>query len=244
MDAEFSFYLAIGLLGQLIDGALGMAYGLTCTSVLLASGVPPAAASAAVHAAEVFTSAASGGSHLLHRNVDRRLFWRLALPGALGGILGASLLARLPADALRPWIHAYLLVMGLVVLARAFGRRLSTPIEQGVPLLGFTAGTLDAMGGGGWGPLATGTLLARGGQPRYVIGTVNAAEFVVTLATSAAFIGSLGLGHGHIVLGLLIGGLLAAPLAGWLVRHVPARPLMAVVGLLIIGLSGYGLWPA
>ena len=241
MDGELAFFVLVGLFGQLVDGALGMAYGLTCTSVLLAQGISPAAASAAVHSAEVFTSAASGGSHLLFGNVDKRLFWRLALPGALGGVLGATALAQLPGELLRPWILGYLLIMGALVVARAFGRRLQAPSDRGIPALGLIAGALDAMGGGGWGPLASSTLLARGGQARFVIGSVNAAEFVVTLATTGAFVTSLGLGHGKIVLGLIIGGVLAAPLSAWLVRFAPHRPMMIAVGLLIIALALIGL---
>ncbi len=241
MDSEFAFFVMVGLIGQLVDGALGMAYGLTCTSVLLAQGISPAAASAAVHTAEVFTSGASGASHLFFGNVSRQLFWRLALPGAIGGIIGATALSHLPADLLRPWVLGYLLIMGALVVARAFGRRLQTPSKKGVPALGLVAGTLDAVGGGGWGPLASSTLLARGGQPRFVIGSVNAAEFVVTVATTGAFIASLGFGHGKIVLGLIVGGVIAAPLAAWLVRFAPHKPMMIAVGLLIMGLAVFGL---
>ena len=236
---QFLFFVMVGLAAQLIDGALGMAFGLVSSSVLLSMGVPPAAVSASVHTAEVFTTGASGVSHLAMRNVDRRLFLRLAIPGVVGGVIGAYVLTRLPGDVARPFIYAYLLVLSVVILLRAAGRLRPKREVQRVPVLGFFAGLLDATGGGGWGPVATSTLLARGGTARTTIGTVNAAEFLVTLAISVTFFLTMGLQHLDVILGLLVGGMIAAPLAALFVRHVRERWVLLAVGLLVMAISLY-----
>ncbi|WP_394001680.1 sulfite exporter TauE/SafE family protein [Luteimonas sp. WGS1318] len=236
---QFLFFVMVGLAAQLIDGALGMAFGLVSSSVLLSMGVPPAAVSASVHTAEVFTTGASGVSHLAMRNVDRRLFLRLAIPGVVGGVIGAYVLTRLPGDVVRPFIYAYLLVLSALILLRAAGRLVPKREVQRVPVLGFVAGLLDATGGGGWGPVATSTLLARGGTARTTIGTVNAAEFLVTLAISITFFLTIGLQHLDVILGLLVGGMIAAPLAALFVRHVRERWVLLAVGLLVMAISLY-----
>lgn len=235
--SEFYWFILIGLGAQLVDGALGMAFGLVSSSILLSMGLPPAAVSASVHTAEVFTTGVSGASHAYFRNIDKRLFWRLTISGAIGGVIGAYVLTRLPGELIRPFIYLYLLVLAVLILLRAAGKLVPKREIRRVPVLGFFAGLLDASGGGGWGPLATSTLLAGGGKARTTIGTVNAAEFVVTLAVSITFFLSIGLQHLEIVLGLLIGGVLAAPLAAWLVRHVAERVVLVVVGLLVLGIS-------
>jgi uncharacterized protein len=237
LGSEFYWFILIGLGAQLVDGALGMAFGLVSSSVMLSMGIPPAAVSASVHTAEVFTTGASGVSHLVAGNVDKRLFLRLALPGAVGGVLGAYVLTQIPGDAIRPFIYAYLLVLAVVILLRASGRMMPRQEVKRVPLLGFVAGMLDASGGGGWGPVATSTLLARGGEARTTIGTVNAAEFVVTLAVSITFLLSMGLQYLNIVAGLLIGGMMAAPLAAVLVKRVKERWVLIAVGVLVLGIS-------
>jgi uncharacterized membrane protein YfcA len=237
LGSEFYWFILIGLGAQLVDGALGMAFGLVSSSVMLSMGIPPAAVSASVHTAEVFTTGASGVSHLVAGNVDKRLFLRLALPGAVGGVLGAYVLTQLPGDAIRPFIYAYLLVLAVFILLRAAGRLVPRQEVKRVPLLGFVAGMLDASGGGGWGPVATSTLLARGGQARTTIGTVNAAEFVVTVAVSVTFLLSMGLQYLNIVAGLLIGGMMAAPLAAILVKRVKERWVLVAVGVLVLGIS-------
>lgn len=239
---QFLLFVGIGLLAQLVDGALGMAYGLVSNSILLAMGLPPAIASATVHTAEVFTTGVSGASHVWFGNVRRQLFWQLAIPGAIGGILGATLLANVPGETIRPFVTVYLLILGAMVLLRSFGKRLSRHQVQHPGWLGLVAGALDAIGGGGWGPLATSTLLARGGNVRTTIGSVNAAEFVVTVCVSATLAWHVGIGHWSIVLGLLVGGVLAAPFAAWLVRHLPERAVMAAVGSLIVLISAVQLW--
>ncbi len=235
--SEFYWFILIGLGAQLVDGALGMAFGLVSSSVMLSMGLPPAAVSASVHTAEVFTTGASGVSHLVAGNVDKRLFLRLALPGAVGGIVGAYVLTQLPGEAIRPFIYAYLLVLAVFILLRAAGRLVPRQEVKRVPVLGFFAGLLDASGGGGWGPVATSTLLARGGQARTTIGTVNAAEFVVTLAVSITFLLSMGLQYLNIVAGLLIGGMMAAPLAAVLVKKVKERWVLVAVGVLVLSIS-------
>lgn len=176
-------------------------------------------------------------SHLAAGNVDKRLFLRLALPGAVGGALGAYVLTQIPGDIIRPLIYLYLLVLAIIILARAAGRWMPKGEIRRVPVLGFFAGLLDASGGGGWGPIATSTLLARGGQARTTIGTVNAAEFVVTLTVSATFLLSMGVQHLQIVAGLLIGGMMAAPVAAILVKRVKERWVLVAVGVLVLGIS-------
>lgn len=235
--AAFWTFVAIGLAAQLVDGALGMAYGLVSSSILLAMGLPPAAVSASVHAAEVVTTGVSGASHHVFGNVDRKLLLRLAVPGAVGGAIGAYLLTRLDGDLLKPWIHAYLLVLAVLIVLRATGRRIPRRGVRRVGVLGAVSGFLDAVGGGGWGPMATSTLLAHGGQARTTIGTVSAAEFVVTLVISITFLLTIGISHWQVVAGLLVGGVIAAPVAALLVRHVPERAVLGAVGLLVAGIS-------
>ncbi|MET0328569.1 MAG: sulfite exporter TauE/SafE family protein [Luteimonas sp.] len=236
---QFLFFVLVGLIAQLIDGALGMAFGLVSSSVLLSMGVPPAAVSASVHTAEVFTTGASGVSHLAMRNVDKRLFLRLALPGMVGGVIGAYVLTQLPGDAIRPFIYAYLLILSVVILLRAAGKLMPRGEVRRVPVLGFFAGLLDASGGGGWGPVATSTLLARGGTARTTIGTVNAAEFLVTVSISVTFFLTMGLQHLDVILGLLVGGMIAAPLAALFVKHVRERWVLFAVGTLVLLISLY-----
>jgi uncharacterized membrane protein YfcA len=239
LGGDFMLFVLIGLCAQLVDGALGMAYGLVSSSILLAMGLPPAAVSASVHAAEVFTTGVSGASHGLLGNVDRKLMLRLAVPGVVGGVLGAYVLTQLPGEAIKPFVYAYLLVLAVLILLRAVGRRIPRNEVKHVGVLGFFAGLLDAIGGGGWGPMATSTLLARGGEARTSIGTVSASEFVVTLAISITFLLTVGVSHWQIVLGLLVGGVIAAPLAAMLVKRVPERAVLGAVGTLIFGISAF-----
>lgn len=241
LPSEFLVFVAIGLLAQMVDGALGMAYGVISSSLLLAFGLPPAIASASVHAAEVATTGVSGLSHGFFGNVDRSLLWSLALPGVLGGAAGALLLSQIDWRWLRPLVAAYLLLLGLLILHRAWRGVRGQPRLRKVAPLGLGAGFLDAVGGGGWGSMVTTSLLARHLEPRIAIGTANAAEFFVSVAVSIVFLGTLGISHMHVVLGLMLGGVLAAPFAGWLTRRVPARIAMAAVGGLVVLLSLYNL---
>ncbi len=242
--SEFYWFILIGLAAQLVAGALGMAFGLVSSSVMLGMGLPPAAVSASIHTAEVFTTGASGVSHLAMGNVDKRLFWRLALSGVAGGVLGAYVLTQLPGEVIRPFVYLYLLALAILILVRAAGRMVPRREIRKVPVLGFFAGLLDATGGGGWGPLATSTLLARGGEARTVIGSVNAAEFVVTLAVSLTFLLSIGIQHLQIVFGLLIGGMIASPVAALLVKRVRERYVLVAVGVAVLCISLYHIGDA
>lgn len=240
---EILLYAAIGFLAQLVDGAIGMAYGLTATSVLLAHGVPPAVASAGVHAAEVATTGLSGLAHWRLGHVVPRLMWRLAIPGVAGGVAGALVAGSLPLHLLKPAVSLYLLLMGLLVLRRAV-LGLAPHQGQGGPrpaVLGGAGGFLDAVGGGGWGPLVTTTLIGRGIDPKLAIGSSNAAEFFVTTAVTAAFLTTIGIGIWPVVAGLVAGGALAAPFAALATRHIPARALMGAVGVVIVLLAGWAL---
>jgi uncharacterized membrane protein YfcA len=221
----------------MIDGALGMAYGVSSTALLLSFGIPPARASAAVHTAEVIVSGVSGLSHLRFGNVDRALFRRLVLPGVAGGVVGAYALSELPGERLRPFVSAYLLAMGLYICWRALRRVERPPVSRRVVPLGLAGGFFDALGGGGWGPIVTTHLVADGHEPRMAVGSVNLAEFFVSVAQAATFFITLGLVHWPVIAGLVTGGVLAAPLAALVCRRLPARGTMLLVGLLISALS-------
>jgi hypothetical protein len=237
LPPDFLLYVVIGFAAQLVDGALGMAYGVTASSLLLGFGVPPAVSSATVHAAECFTTGASAVSHHAFGNIDRRLFRRLLLPGMLGAGLGAYLLTEIDGNALKPWIAGYLLLMGVVILFKSFRELVQREVTAHVSSLGFIGAMLDAIGGGGWGPIVASNLIARGHELRLTVGSVNAVEFFVTLTASVVFLVTLGTTHISIVLGLALGGVVAAPLGAWLIRFVRPRLLMPVVGLLVMGLS-------
>lgn len=230
-------YIAIGFVAQLIDGALGMAYGVTASSLLLGMGIPPAISSATVHAAECFTTGTSALSHRAFGNIDRRLFRRLLLPGMLGAGVGAYLLASLPGDLLKPWIAVYLLLVGGVIMLKAFLDFPPREVTTHLAPLGFFGALIDAIGGGGWGPIVASNLLARGNVLRLTVGSVNAVEFFVTLTASVVFLLTLGLSHWGIIAGLAIGGVAAAPLGAWLVKRVRPRPMLMFVGILVIALS-------
>lgn len=237
MEAELLAYILVGFAAQLVDGALGMAYGVLSTSFLLSTGLPPAAASASVHTAEVFTTGVSGLSHLYHDNINRRLFLTLVVSGMAGGVLGAYVLTELPAEIIKPFVAGYLAVMGLIILVKAFVTYPKEPPRRGVSPLAVVGGFLDAIGGGGWGPVVVSTLLARGSDPRYTIGSVVAAEFFVTLSVSVTFLLTIGIAHYQVVLGLVLGGILAAPFAGYLSKRLPARWLMVMAALVIVTTS-------
>ena len=230
---DIATFAAIGFLAQFIDGALGMAFGIISSSALMAFGVPPAFASAAVHAAEVVTTGVSGASHVWHRNVDWQLFLRLVIAGVIAGAIGAYVLTGLPEDVVKPIVTVYLIVMAVLIFARVLGKKF-TNWQPPIPVIGAGGGFLDAIGGGGWGPLVTSTLVATGEQPRKTIGSVNTAEFFVTVAISVAFFTQLDLAqYGRIVLGLVIGGAIAAPLAGYLIRVLPQRRSLQLVGCVV-----------
>lgn len=252
MDPDFWLFAAVGFAAQLVDGALGMAYGVVSTTVLLSMGVTPANASASVHAAKVFTGAASAASHIAHRNIDLRLLALLSAGGMLGGVLGTYVLTSVDGEKIKPWVVAWLGLMGLVILYRAWKGARPKPFSWKSPFpLGLTGGFFDAVGGGGWGPVVTSTLLGTGADPRKAIGTTNSAEAFVAAAVSASFLAALLTGHWrtdglleHLwsVLGLIAGGVVAAPVAGWLVKILPVRGLTWTVGLLVTALALWQAW--
>ena len=244
---RFLLLALFGLIAQLIDGALGMAYGLTSATLLLATGFAPAVASASVHLAEVGTTLASGAAHWKLGNTDWRAVRWLAIPGGVGAFAGATVLSNLDGDAARPWISAFLVVLGAYVLIRfaVLGGRIQ--VREGalrrpfLAPLGLVAGFLDAVGGGGWGPISTPTMMASGRmEPRTVIGTVSTSEFVVAASASVGFLISLdrSLFVWPVVVALLVGGSIAAPIAAWLVRYLHPRVLGALVGGLIVVTNG------
>ncbi|WP_117190590.1 sulfite exporter TauE/SafE family protein [Rhizobium terrae] len=234
--SEFLVFVAIGFLAQIVDGALGMAFGVLTTTSLLTVGVPPAAASAMTHVTECFTTAASGLSHVYHRNVDWRLVVRLAPAGMLGGAIGAYALSNIDGKAIEPFVSAYLIAVGLFILYKAFRPKWPRDVHDWiVPYVGGAGGLLDAMGGGGWGPIVTSSLLGRGHDPKKVIGSTNLTEFTVTTVISATFIAALGWSELSSAIGLILGGVLAAPFGALIVKRLPVKPLMIAVSMIIIG---------
>lgn len=246
-DPMFWSAVGVGLLAQVVDGALGMAYGVTSSSFLLAAGAPPIMASGATHLAEVFTTGISGVSHLKMGNVDRNLFLCLLIPGITGGLIGTYVLSQVDGDALKPWINGYLLLMGLYVLSKAFRRMvfIRKQLQPGrvVPLAVFGS-FMDVTGGGGWGPIVTTSLVGAGHDPRTTIGSVNFAEFFLTLTVSAAFFSILDSSVWTIVAGLVIGGMFAAPFAAYITKHLKTKVLLVLVGTLISVISAFNLYRA
>lgn len=237
LDSAFLFFVGAGFVAQLIDGALGMAYGITASSLLLSFGLPPAVTSATVHAAECFSTGASALSHRAFGNVSSVLFRRLLVPGVVGAVVGAYLLANFRGDALKPVIAIYLIGMGVVIIVKAFREFPPRTVTTHLLPLGFIGAFVDAVGGGGWGPIVSSTLIARGNDVRSAVGSVNAVEFFVTFAASVTFFMTIGLGHWSTIVALALGGLLAAPIGAWACKHVPVRPFMVGVGLLVCLLS-------
>jgi uncharacterized membrane protein YfcA len=238
---EFYNAIIIGFIAQLIDGALGMAYGISASSLLLYSGVTPAVASATVHTAEVFSTGASALSHHHFKNIDKDLFKKLAVSGVCGAILGAATISFLNADWMKSWISIYLLCMGAFVFKKAFKDPAPANEVKHVARLGFVGAFLDSLGGGGWGPIVTSTLLAKGNCVRKTVGSVNSSEFLVSLASSLTFILTIGLSHAELIAGLAVGGLFAAPLGAYLCKCIPRKALMLTIGSLICLISIFNL---
>ena len=234
-------FIAIGFAAQLIDGALGMAYGVISSTLLLAMGVSPKFASAGVHAAETFTTAVSGISHIYHRNIDWKLFRRLAVPGVIGGVAGAYLLSNIDSGVIKPLVLTYLASIGLWLIWRSTHVIHRARDPRVVAPLGLIGGFLDASGGGGWGPVVTSNLLLQGGDPRTTIGTVNTTEFLLTLSVSITFLLHLGWESFTVATtGLLIGGVFAAPLGAKLAKHIAPNRLLLLVGVVLTLTSAYG----
>ena len=244
-SAPFWTSALVGFLAQSVDGALGMAYGITATTFLLGTGASPAIATASVHMAEVFTTGFSGVSHVRYGNVNKDLFLRLLVPGIAGALVGAFLVTRIDGATLKPWVSGYLLLMGVFVLAKAFRHvRRAAHAPRHVAKLALFGGFVDTVGGGGWGPVVTTTLVGTGHDPRTTIGSVNFAEFFLSLSAATAFAVLVGPDTWPTIAGLVLGGAFAAPLAALLTRRVPARALLVLVGTLISVLSMLNLYRA
>ncbi len=242
-DGQFWLFCLVGFVAQMIDGTLGMAYGVTCTTLLLQFGVTPAYASASVHAAKVFTSGVSGLSHLYLKNVDKGLFVRLVIPGIIGATVGAYLLSKvLDGSMVKPFIAGYLLILGVFILVKSFGKPIFREEVKNVAPLGLFGGLLDAIGGGGWGPIVTSNIIRRGKTPLMTIGTVNTAEFFVAFFGTGIFLFFLGVQGWRPLLGLIVGGIIAAPLSAYLVKFIKPRVLMTIVGIAIILTSMYTIY--
>ncbi|UIP07093.1 sulfite exporter TauE/SafE family protein [Erythrobacter sp. SDW2] len=239
-------FIAVGFAAQLVDGALGMAFGVITNTLLVGLlGISPAQASQKVHVVECFTTATSGLSHLYHRNIDGKLFARLVIPGVIGGVTGAYLLTSIDGEAIKPYVLLYLAAMGVYLLVRGLLYPPKLREAKHVAPLGLIGGFLDAAGGGGWGPVVTSNLLVQGAEPRKVVGTVNAAEFFLTVSISATFIYHLGVADlAGATLGLLIGGVIAAPFAAVAAKHFSPKLMLIMVGVALIATSAYGIWTA
>ncbi|MDX2209414.1 MAG: sulfite exporter TauE/SafE family protein [Sphingopyxis sp.] len=246
--AAIAPFIAIGFAAQMIDGALGMAFGVISSTLLVSvMGVPPARASAGVHLVEMFTTGASGLSHIWHRNIDWRLFARIAVPGIIGGVTGAYVLSNIDGGVARPLVMLYLTCIGFYLLYKALtypAMPKARDAKVTVPL-GLIGGFLDASGGGGWGPVVTSNLLIQGTDPRKTVGTVNTAEFLLTFSVSITFMLTIGIEAFTIVTGgLLIGGLLAAPIGAIIAKRIPAKNLMMLVGVVLTATSLFSLYKA
>jgi len=237
-NQEFLVFFAIGVFAQLVDGTLGMGYGATSTSFLLAYGVPPAVSSTGVHVAEMFTTGASAVSHHKFGNINKKLVKHLLIPGVLGSITGAYLLADvIDGDVIKPFIAVYMMILAVVIIKKALVKNIVKKKTKRLDLLASFGGFMDSVGGGGWGPIVTSTLLGRGRNPRYTIGSVNAAEFAVSFASGVTFMIFGGISGWQVIIGLILGGVIAAPLAAFLVNKIQRKPMMIAVGILIIILS-------
>jgi len=247
MSAEFLAdlvpFIIVGFAAQLVDGALGMVFGVICNSLLVGVlGMPPALASAKVHLVECFTTGASGISHLAHRNIDKSLFLRLAGAGVLGGVAGAYLLSNIDAAIVKPIVLAYLTGIGIWLIVRGIFYPPAPKEARHVAPLGAVGGFLDAAGGGGWGPVVTSNLLVQGVEPRRVIGTVSASEFFLTVAVSITFISQIGLADlAGATLGLIVGGVMAAPIGAYAAKRIPVKPLLIFVGVVLTITSVVGI---
>ena len=237
-DKEFLVFFCIGVFAQLVDGTLGMGYGATSTSFLLAYGVPPVISSTGVHVAEMFTTGASAISHHRFGNINKKLVRHLLIPGVLGSITGAYLLSDvIDGDVIKPFIAVYMMILAVIIIRKAIQKNIVKKKTKRLGILASFGGFMDSVGGGGWGPIVTSTLLGRGRNPRYTIGSVNAAEFAVSFASGITFMLFGGIHGWQVIIGLILGGVIAAPLAAYLVNKIHRKPMMIIVGILIIILS-------
>jgi uncharacterized membrane protein YfcA len=237
-NQEFLIFFCIGVFAQLVDGTLGMGYGATSTSFLLAYGIPPAISSTGVHVAEMFTTGASAISHHRFGNINKKLVRHLLIPGVLGSIAGAYLLSDvIDGDAIKPFIAVYMIALAIIIIRKALKKNIIKKKTKKLGVLASFGGFMDAVGGGGWGPIVTSTLLGNGRNPRYTIGSVNAAEFAVAFASGVTFMLFGGIQGWQVIIGLILGGVIAAPIAAILVNKIKRKPMMILVGILIVILS-------
>lgn len=237
-DADFLLFFMIGVFAQLVDGALGMGYGASATSFLLAIGVSPAVSSTAVHVAEMFTSGVSAISHFKFGNINKKLVRNLLIPGVLGAVTGAYLLSDvINGEVIKPYIAIYMMILAFIIISKALKKKIIKKKTKRLGILATFGGFMDAVGGGGWGPIVTSTLLGNGRNPRYTIGSVNAAEFAVSFASGVTFLIFGGIAGWQVIIGLILGGVIAAPFAAFLVHKIQRKPMMIAVGILIILLS-------
>ncbi|MBP1224327.1 sulfite exporter TauE/SafE family protein [Flavobacterium sp. 1355] len=237
-NEELLVFFAIGVFAQLVDGTLGMGYGATSTSFLLAYGVPPVVSSTAVHVSEMFTTGASALSHHRFGNINKKLVRHLLIPGVLGSITGAYLLADvINGDVIKPFIAVYMIVLAIIIIKKALRKNIVKKKTKKLGVLAVFGGFMDSVGGGGWGPIVTSTLLGRGRNPRYTIGSVNAAEFAISFASGITFMLFGGIHGWQVIIGLILGGVIAAPLGAYLVNKIKRKPMMVAVGIVIIILS-------
>ncbi len=238
INQDFFIYLIIGVFAQLVDGTLGMGYGATSTSFLISVGVPPAISSTGVHVAEMFTTGASAVSHYKFKNINKRLVTYLLIPGVIGSIIGAYLLADvIDGKVIKPFIAVYMIVLAVMIIIKGLRNNNVKKKTKNLGVLAIFGGFMDAVGGGGWGPIVTSTLIGRGRDPRYTIGSVNAAEFAVSFASGITFLLFQGINGWQVIAGLIVGGVVAAPFAAFFVNKVPRKTMTIVVGILIIALS-------
>jgi uncharacterized protein len=243
----FLLFIAVGFVAQLIDGALGMAYGVSCSTLLMYLGVSPRAATAAVHTAEVFTTAVSGLSHIRFNNLDKRLFFRIVITGVIGACIGAYFISEVfDGKVIKPFIAAYLLILGLVIFIKGVRNRHVKKNEEvkNAEWLALFGGFSDAVGGGGWGPIVTSNIIHQGNNPRETIGTVNTAEFFVTFFSTGVFMFFVGIESWQVILGLITGGVIAAPIGAYLASRTNKRLMLILIGIVIMVTSMINIYKA
>ena len=239
LDIQFVYYMLGGFIAQMIDGALGMAYGVSASTFLMSLGVTPAVASMSVHTSEIFTSGVSGFMHLRFGNVHTKLFKSILIPGVIGAILGAYILSEFEQynTIIKPLVGVYTLILGIIIIRKVIKKSNKRKNVKKVGWLAVTGGFLDSIGGGGWGPVVSSTLIASGKNPRLIIGSVNLAEFFISLASSFTFFTIIGGSHWQPILGLILGGVCAAPIAAHLSKKLNVKAMMIMVGIVIIIVS-------
>lgn len=238
INADLLVYLLVGICAQLVDNTLGMGYGATSTSFLLSVGVPPALSSTGVHVAEMFTTGASAIAHHRFGNINKKLVLSLLVPGVIGSILGAYLLSDvIDGDVIKPFIAIYMMILAILIIRKGLKTVIEKKKVKNLGPLALFGGFMDAIGGGGWGPIVTSRLIGKGRDPRYTIGSVNTAEFAVAFASGITFMLFGGIKGWQIIAGLIIGGVVAAPLGAYLINKIPRKQVTILVGCILIFLS-------